>query len=470
MTGRETRAPRIEGLTWLRQLGAGGFADVHLYSQQIPQRQVAVKVLREPGAPGALAALRAEADTASGLAGVPGVLGLYGGGTSPDGRAYLIMEYCPVTDLGAQARRHPLEVGQALDITVSLCATAQALHDRGLVHRDIKPANVMLNAAGRPVLADFGMAARVGQAPQEHQDGFSPLWAPPEQWAAAVAADPAQDVWSIAATAWALLSGRSPVDAGDGTRTTMGPGWQPRPIGRLDAPAAVETVLRRALSSQPQQRGSAEDLGAALQEARALLAPGPRAAGVRQAVPRAEPDESQEATVLRNRDSRSGASNPDAGPASASGSARRPAWAVLAAAAAVVCAVIVVTFLTQGGTATPLQPASTSEAGEAGEAEDPVDLVPAPVTSLTAVPQDGQITWTWTDGGQQATTGAGGEHAAPEYYTYVIQAPGAGSHSQRADLNSVQVQAVTGENCIEVTAVSKGGRVSDPTRACVQVP
>ena len=44
MVHRIAPPPEIEGLTWVRALGSGGFADVHLYRQSLPARDVAVKV------------------------------------------------------------------------------------------------------------------------------------------------------------------------------------------------------------------------------------------------------------------------------------------------------------------------------------------------------------------------------------------------------------------------------------------
>ena len=70
----------------------------------------------------------------------------------------------------------------------------------------------MLDAYGRPVLADFGVAAPIGELEPGRLDGFSVLWAPPEQQDARTHAHPTQDVWALAATTWTLLTGRSPFE------------------------------------------------------------------------------------------------------------------------------------------------------------------------------------------------------------------------------------------------------------------
>ena len=86
------------------------------------------------------------------------------------------------------------------------------LHRNGYVHRDIKPANVMFDSYSYPVLGDFGVAARIGALEKGSLDGFSVLWAPPEQHNRSTHAHPTQDVWALATTLWTFLSGRSPFE------------------------------------------------------------------------------------------------------------------------------------------------------------------------------------------------------------------------------------------------------------------
>ena len=78
------------------------------------------------------------------------------------------------------------------------------------MHRDIKPSNIMLDAYGKPVLADFGVASKIGKLEVGAFDGFSVLWAPPEQQDMNSPAVPTQDVWALASTMWTFITGRSP--------------------------------------------------------------------------------------------------------------------------------------------------------------------------------------------------------------------------------------------------------------------
>ena len=171
------RGPEIPGFRWVRPLGQGGFADVFLYRQELPSREVAIKVVRTQGDERGTKELHREADAMTLLAGHPAVVELHGVGTTADGRAYLVMEYCPVADLLTQVRARPMALEKALDTMIKVCGGVEMFHRLGYVHRDIKPSNIMLDAYGKPVLADFGVASKVGQLEVGAFDGFSVLWA-----------------------------------------------------------------------------------------------------------------------------------------------------------------------------------------------------------------------------------------------------------------------------------------------------
>ncbi|RPI15882.1 MAG: serine/threonine-protein kinase [Lysobacterales bacterium] len=131
-----------------------------------------------------------------------------------------------------------------------------ALHAQDLVHRDLKPANVLIGDDGEPLLADFGLAARVGDAAA--LAGGSPYSMSPQQREDQPPAS-ADDVYAYGALAYELLSGyppHYPVAA-----TELVPGGEPAPFAaRLGAPAALERLVRRCLAQQPQDRPSAAEV------------------------------------------------------------------------------------------------------------------------------------------------------------------------------------------------------------------
>lgn len=555
MVHRIAPPPEIEGLTWVRALGSGGFADVHLYRQSLPARDVAVKVVRDPTESGSVDEMHREADATAAVAGHPAVIELHGAGTTEDGRPYLIMEYCPVADIGEQARARPMAVDRTLDLIIRVCGGVEALHRAGLVHRDIKPSNIMLDAYGRPVLADFGVAAPIGELEPGRLDGFSVLWAPPEQQDARTHAHPTQDVWALAATTWTLLTGRSPFEDPLGDNGAFAVAHRVRSgrlrgLGRPDAPAQLEGVLRAAMALDPLERtGSALRLGEDLQGIQRVMGrpvtamsiePGGLAAepvlpatdesgaavktrqrGSRPAAPagtrrRARPSVDPERTRMRapSYDFQNEVPKPSADdweqpkipevstgrpaePAGPRGRRIHPLGVVaLSVVGAVAAAGLVIAMLTNGGRTTSLAPATGG--GAAGEQPgDAIDALPLPVSALTGRVDGGDVVWTWvdgtdaagatpgTDGGATAsgsadggaqdggTGGAGADataHPAAESYIYTVERPGQEERTERTNLNSVKVMAVSGENCIEVVAVAAGGREAAPVRQCVQVP
>ena len=113
MTRRLPSAPPLlPGLDYVRPLGSGGFADVFLYQQDMPRRQVAVKVLpigeRDPDL---LRMFNAEADVLAHLSAHPAIVTVYQAGISADGRPYIVMEFCPgslrCARVGASGRADP---------------------------------------------------------------------------------------------------------------------------------------------------------------------------------------------------------------------------------------------------------------------------------------------------------------------------------------------------------------------------
>jgi len=142
-----TGAPQLPGLVYVQPLGSGGYADVYLYEQQSPRMPVAVKVLRSEGLTDALRRQFAEeADTMAALGDHPYIVQIFRGGTSADGRPYLVMKYYPPPNLARRARLKPLTVDEVLRTGIQLASAVETAHQAGIVHRDIKPANVLVSS------------------------------------------------------------------------------------------------------------------------------------------------------------------------------------------------------------------------------------------------------------------------------------------------------------------------------------
>lgn len=258
---REPVGPHLEGAEFIRFLGAGGFADVFLYRQDMPRREVAVKVIRSGASAAQKQKFQAESDLMAKFGAHPAVLSLYAAGRLRDGRAYLTMEYCPPPHLGKRfSTTSPMRVEQALEITIKIAGAVETIHRAGYLHRDIKPANILLTAFGHPVLTDFGIAISQDTPADQVDSAFSPYWAPPEQQLNRPLT-PASDVYSLAATTYTMLAGRPPhVDMTPGAHNDPASILKRlhhgsiAPIGRNDVPAALERVLFTAMAKRPSDR------------------------------------------------------------------------------------------------------------------------------------------------------------------------------------------------------------------------
>ncbi len=205
--------PQIPGLSDWRALARGGFATVWQAKQESLNRFVAVKVdqrrldeeveqrrfLREAGAAGR-------------LSGHPGIVTVHDAGILDDDRPFLVMELCPGGSLTKWLTADPKPSQQRIrEVGIRVADALSAAHGRGVLHRDVKPANILIDAYNNPGLADFGLAAMPDPDEElsETIDAVTPAYAPPE----VIHRQPATefgDVYSLAATLYALLSGRPP--------------------------------------------------------------------------------------------------------------------------------------------------------------------------------------------------------------------------------------------------------------------
>jgi hypothetical protein len=119
------------------------------------------------------------------------------------------MEYVPGGGLDRQPTVSP---ARAARIGAQLADALAALHEAGIVHCDVKPANIGLNRHGAAQLLDFGAAYRVGGTETITVNGpfsFTPDYAAPEL-ARGNVPRPASDVFCLAATLHALVTGAPP--------------------------------------------------------------------------------------------------------------------------------------------------------------------------------------------------------------------------------------------------------------------
>ncbi|MGE0712106.1 MAG: SUMF1/EgtB/PvdO family nonheme iron enzyme [Planctomycetota bacterium] len=253
---------RIGPYELLCELGRGGTGVV--YEARDPAgRRVALKLL-DPGlvrSPDALLRFQREAEL---LARVrhPHVLPVHELGRSPRG-PYLVTALLDGQGLDAAlSELGPRRPSEAARMVRDLADGVAAAHAVGVLHRDLKPANVHLDAQGRPVLLDFGLA-RAEDLRSLTETGVllgTPAYMAPEQLDDARRVSPTADVYGLGAILLSLLTGRAPFAAAS-LMPLLQAVIHDEPEWPRDAPPALLAILQRALAKDPARRpGSALEL------------------------------------------------------------------------------------------------------------------------------------------------------------------------------------------------------------------
>ena len=253
---------QVRGLSEWQPLARGGFAVVWKARQLSLDRLVAVKVYsRTLDDEGQQRRFLQEAAAAGRLSNHPGIVTVHDAGILPDERPYLLMELCPGGSLTAwlQEGQRPSE-DRVRQVGVRIADALAAAHAGGVLHRDVKPANILMNTYGVPELSDFGLAAvsspQVELTPEALH--ITPTYAPPETLRGQPATE-FGDVFSLAATLYALLAGRPPrqVESTPATRATMSPLAEQRIEPLADVDWHLMDLLMTALSDNSAARPTA---------------------------------------------------------------------------------------------------------------------------------------------------------------------------------------------------------------------
>jgi len=130
---------------------------------------------------------------------------------------YLVMDFVEGEDLGDSLERDQIiREADALPWFLEICDALAYLHSRQppIIHRDIKPGNIKITPDNRAILVDFGLAkeAEGGIHTTSGAKAMTPGFSPPEQYGTGPT-DARSDVYSLAATMYAALSGEIPEEA-----------------------------------------------------------------------------------------------------------------------------------------------------------------------------------------------------------------------------------------------------------------
>ena len=250
---------RIEG-----PLGAGGMGTVYKALDTRLHRTVAIKMASERFTD----RFEREARAIAAL-NHPYVCTLYDVGAN-----YLVMEYVEGVSLRQLLKERPLAVDEALHYAMQIAAAMEAAHAAGVVHRDLKPGNVMVTAAGKVKVLDFGLAklAQPAAATGESEATATIATETGSMWAGGIVGTPSymspeqalgkpldarSDVFSFGALLYEMVTGQQAFRGESAIETLSG-------IIHLDPPppsaaqpgidAAMDSLVARCLRKDPAQR------------------------------------------------------------------------------------------------------------------------------------------------------------------------------------------------------------------------
>ncbi|MFE6650336.1 serine/threonine-protein kinase, partial [Nocardioides sp. NPDC057772] len=261
--------PTIPGFRHRALIGAGGSSELFLYEWQQEKVDVAVKVWNDRLSAEVQDVLARETKEVAELAAHPHVLPVHAVGVSDDDRCFVVMDHRPGGDLETRRKSERLPVAEALSLTIKVAGALDVAARHGMLHGDVRPANILLTSDGEPQLVGFGSLSSAGRP--AGAESTSLPWMAPEMLADPPEPSAWADIWSLAATCYTLLAGRTPFAAPDGSDA---PGvlaerirdHEPAAIDRDDVPASFEDALRKAMFKRRAGRHwSAADFAKALQ-------------------------------------------------------------------------------------------------------------------------------------------------------------------------------------------------------------
>lgn len=260
-------------------LGSGGMAEVFLAHDEILDRNVALKLLKDRYAEDEefVERFRREARSAAALAS-PYIVPIFDRGETEDGTYYIAMEYVPGGTLKDRIKATgALPPRTAAEVALQTAEALHAAHQRGVIHRDVKPDNILFadyeDDSEHVKVADFGIARATEATTISHPGDIlgSVKYMSPEQ-AAGERIGPASDLYSLGVVFYEVLTGSVPfaVDAPADVPVRHAEEPPPHPSEvNPEVPESIDAIVMKLLEADPDDRyGSAAELIENLQRVR----------------------------------------------------------------------------------------------------------------------------------------------------------------------------------------------------------
>jgi len=266
---RQSRGLRFGDYIVLDKIGSGGMGQVFKAENRRTGQTVALKLLRATYTKSqrAVARFYRESESAMRLK-HKNLVSVFEAGEW-NGLHFLVMELIEGCDVRSMIKeKGPLSVKSAIDVLLQAARGLEHAHEQGIVHRDIKPANLLLDAAGRLVVLDLGLA-RLDETDQEGEgEDAGRLTMPgtflgtleyvaPEQAVDAHDVDGRCDIYSLGCSLHYLLKGRPPYRGENAAQTLLAHCHEPIPDLRQEIPEIPErlaALFERMMAKKPADR------------------------------------------------------------------------------------------------------------------------------------------------------------------------------------------------------------------------
>jgi serine/threonine-protein kinase len=262
--------------TLVDPLGGGGMAEVYLAHDDVLDRDVALKILRNQYANDEefVERFRREAQSAASLS-HPNIVSIYDRGRSEDGAYYIAMEHVQRGTLKDRIKRDgALDPGVATGVALQIADALQVAHENGVIHRDIKPQNVLVTRTGDVKVTDFGIA-RAASSPLTQTSAVlgTAATCPPSSDGAVGGARERPVLLGV--VLYEMLTGELPYDAESPISVAMKhvnePPRSPREAN-LEVPEPLDAITLKLLAKNPEDRyASATELADDLERVRSGL-------------------------------------------------------------------------------------------------------------------------------------------------------------------------------------------------------
>ena len=243
----------------LEKVGNGGMATVYKAKDNVLNRFVAVKVLKDEYTTDSefIRRFNAEAQAAAGLT-HSNIVSVYDVGHE-DNVYYIVMELIQGKTLKQIINQDgSLPWKWSVNIAIQIAAALEAAHKNNIVHRDIKPHNIIITEDGVAKVTDFGIAKAVSNStitafgttigsvhyfsPEHAKGGFT---------------DAKSDLYSLGIVMYEMLTGKVPFDADTPVSIALKHMQEipkePKEVNP-SIPFAVNQIIMKALQKNPEER------------------------------------------------------------------------------------------------------------------------------------------------------------------------------------------------------------------------